>query len=229
MNNMTNAPSCSVYANASARLLNRSVPADYRAQQTERVSQQQLTGQKPSQKPGQKQSQGQSHTQNANAEQLSVLIFRLGQEWLALPAHLCQQILCPIPFHTLPHRSNPTLLGIINVRGQLLFKVSLFEVLGLSPSLTPAAHKPTQAKQSKRYPRMIVLEKPVENDYTEIWAFDVDELDGVHSVRLSQLEPAAGIASAEKTCVDYVFAWHQQRVSVLDENRLFSALRRRSL
>ena len=212
-NNTEDSQNYCAYITAGAQLLNRPTPPTYKAQQTEQVSQQLLADCK----------------QGESAKPLSLLVFRLGQEWLALPARLCQQILSPLPFHTLPHRSNRTLLGIVNVRGQLLLKVCLKETLGLNASHVARVARPTELTSVNVYPRMVILEKTVDNHCADIWAFDVDELYGVHSVSLSQLESAAGMASSEETCVCNVFAWREQRVSVLDDDRLFNALRKRSL
>ncbi len=198
---------------AGAQLLDRPALPTYRAQQTKQIS----------------QPLPMNHKRNESTEQLSVLVFRLGQEWLALPAHLCQQILSPLPCHTLPHRSNRTLLGIVNVRGQLLLKVCLKETLGLNTPHVTAVKKPAETASVKAYSRMVVLEKPVENHRADIWAFDVDEMYGVHSISKRELEPAAGAALVGETCVRNVFAWCEQRVSVLDDDRLFDALKRRSL
>lgn len=201
------------YTTPGARLLDRPASSTYRAQQTEQVSQRLPADQ----------------AQSEIAKPLSLLVFRLSREWLALPACLCQQILSPLPFHTLPHRSNRTLLGIVNVRGQLLLKVCLKEALGVSAPHAAAVTKPAELNSVKVYPRMVVLEKPVENHCADIWAFDVDELSGVHSILLSQLEPAVSVTSADETCVRNVFAWREQRVSILDDDRLFDVLKRRSL
>ena len=202
---------CKVYATAGAQLLNRSLSSAYQSEQTKQISQSLLGTQERSEQ-----------------LELSVLIFRLGKEWLALPARLCQQILSPLPFHTLPHRSNRTLLGIVNVRGQILLKVSLLEVLGLDLVQKSVVERPAALVENKVYPRMIVLEKAGENG-ADVWAFDADELHGVHSLNHHQLERPAGNVSAVETCTQYVFSWHEQRVSVLDDDRLFDALRRRSL
>ena len=60
-------------------------------------------------------------------------IFRLGREWLALPTHVCQEMAEMRPIHTLPHRSGPVLLGLVNIRGSIRLCVSLRELLGLEP------------------------------------------------------------------------------------------------
>ncbi len=200
-------------------LLNRLPPAGYREQQTQRVATRWHKGDR--------------------TQLFSAMIFRLGREWLALPAGLCQQVLSPLPAHRLPHRSNSTLLGIINVRGQLLLKVSLFEILGVSPQQAANSERSVDSKtvdsktdkeSMKAYPRMLVIEKQSEDGEVDSWVFDVDELHGIHAVAFSQLSPAApGVSTVAHPCIRDVFAWQNQQVSFLDDVRLFEALRQQAL
>src|SRR5258708_6446608 len=50
----------------------------------------------------------------------SVVIFRLADEWLALPTAAVAEVVNQKPIHTLPHRTGGLVLGITNVRGELL-------------------------------------------------------------------------------------------------------------
>jgi chemotaxis-related protein WspD len=210
---------CAVYTAAGAQLLQRAMPMAYRSQQTADIA---LVA-KP----------------YDSSQMFSVLIFRLAQEWLALPAGLCQQILAPISFHTLPHRSNDTLLGIVNVRGQLLLKVSLLNILGLNQASSklekshlPEGHLPegSSLESTQVYPRMVVVTKAAETGEVDTWVFDVDELHGIHSIAFGQLEAAAaGVSCAVESCTRYVFSWHGQPVNFLNDVRLFEALRQQAL
>ena len=75
---------CPVYASAAARLLHGEPPPEYLREWTDRLAQ-------PPAAPESTQSE-------------AVLIFRLGAEWLALPANCFQEVAEPRPVHTLPHR-----------------------------------------------------------------------------------------------------------------------------
>ena len=203
---------CSTYKAAGAQLLARSAPPGYAAEQTAQLA---------------------APTQLGDRADIRLaLIFRLGREWLAMPSSVCQQVLSPVSPHTLPHRSNQTLLGIVNVRGQLLLKVSLFEALGLTAVTTESAAK--SATQRQGYSRMVVVEKSIESDagtrHLDTWAFDVDELSGIYPVALGQLETAAnGVINRAETCTRYVFSWQNQQVNWLDDSQLFKSLRQRVL
>ena len=60
-----------------------------------------------------------------------LLIFRIGFEWLALPPTLFQEVVDLRPIHSLPHRRSGSVLGLVNVRGELLVCVSLGHMLGV--------------------------------------------------------------------------------------------------
>ncbi|MEL7358670.1 MAG: chemotaxis protein CheW [Cyanobacteria bacterium J06560_6] len=220
---------------ASNLLLLRSIPADYRAEQTAALAAPQM---------------GNNHTAVC-----SLLIFRLAKEWFALSAKLCRQVLSPLTAHTLPHRSNDTLQGIVNVNGQMLLKVSLRSLLNLpaaqanrpteNQSCNQPGHRTKQAYPKQAYPkqaypkqayqRTIVLEKSAPeqkgpNQCTEVWVFDVDELDGIHSIALEALEsPPVSVEASAATCTHRIFLWQGHRVSWLNDTRLFDALRIRAL
>ncbi|MEL6354402.1 MAG: chemotaxis protein CheW [Cyanobacteria bacterium J06627_28] len=183
-----------------------------------------------------------SPTASSTASQSrSVLVFRLGREWFALPASRCQQVLIPVSAHTLPHRTNATLLGVVNVQGQMLLKVSLRAILdyqsGVSQAVSsqavssqPVSSQPGVSQPGpKVYSRMVVIERTVA-DEPETWVFDVDELEGIQTVLDHRLEAvAAGVTASNSACTHRVFVWAEQRVSLLDDDQLFEALRQRAL
>jgi chemotaxis-related protein WspD len=60
---------------------------------------------------------------------VSHIVFRIGQEWLALPT-ACSTGIAPLaPVHRLPHRSNEVLTGVVNVDGKLVAQLSLAALL----------------------------------------------------------------------------------------------------
>ncbi|MEL6468966.1 MAG: chemotaxis protein CheW [Cyanobacteria bacterium J06623_4] len=200
---------------ASACLLQRPMSAEYLAEQTDKLAT--------------------SLPQTSAGATLSAMIFRLGQEWFALPAGLCMQVLPPVPAHTLPHRSNSTLLGVVNVRGQMLLKVSLMDILGLSDNAAASyasgsSKNLTARAKGKIYPRMMVVKKSHGQGESDVWVFEVDELDGIHAIWYDQIEAAAaGITTDAIACTSQVFVWQGHRVNFLDDERLFEALRQRAL
>jgi chemotaxis-related protein WspD len=143
---------------------------------------------------------------------VSVLIFRLGEEWLAIRTQTVVEVTLPRPVHRIPHRSNAVLIGIVNLQGQGLLCVSLHGLLG-------ATAVPVISS------RLVVLR---DADRAESWAFAADEVVGVRRVLRSQWRsvpstlnnPAVGFSQA-------VLSSEGRSIGLLDEQRVFSALRSR--
>ncbi|HEN8712114.1 MULTISPECIES: chemotaxis protein CheW [Pseudomonas] len=140
----------------------------------------------------------------------SLLLFRLGEEWLAL-ATACLAEIAPVqPVHSLPHQRSRVLQGVANVRGALVPCLSLSELLGL-------ALFPEPARSSRAMPRMLILAAaggPV--------VLAVDEIDGIH--RLEPALPGATEDTAPFTAA--VLQWRGRSVRVLDDQQLLSAVQR---
>jgi Chemotaxis signal transduction protein len=100
-----------------------------------------------------------------DTDTLSIIIFRLGNERLALPVNILQEVTPPYAIHSVPHRSNSVFLGLINIRGETLLCISLRDLLGLEPVAASADFSNTINPQ-----RMIVAGKN-ENK----WVFPVYE------------------------------------------------------
>ena len=96
---------------------------------------------------------------------MSAVVFRLGREWLALPTHLFREVMEVRPIHSLPHRSNDVLLGIVNVEGEIHLCASIGDLLGLQEDAAgrEAGHGV--------YRRMAVVEREGER-----WVFVVNEI-----------------------------------------------------
>lgn len=202
---------CPVYSAAGRGLLEREAPPGYLEEWTNLLAHSQSI---PSHFERQK-----TAIQQAKRS-FSVAIFRLGDEWLALPAKLFKEVTSPTSIHTLPHRSNDLFLGLANVRGEILMCVSLFNFLGInSTSNNRATMSPVV------YQRMVVVE--VEG-YS--WAFIVDEVYGVHRVGEQDLHPAPmAIAKANESYTISTINWKNKRVNYLDSELLFYTLQRRVL
>ena len=70
-------------------------------------------------------------SENTESSGLSVLVFRLADEWFSLAAESLTEVTPLRRIHTIPHRSNSVFAGMVNVRGQLLLCCSLHGLLGL--------------------------------------------------------------------------------------------------
>jgi chemotaxis-related protein WspD len=185
---------CPVYSQAAAQLLNRAVSAEYRQEWTDHFAWEKRRG-----TPG----------------KISVLIFRVGVEWLALPAPAFQEVAERRPIHSLPHRRQGIVLGLANVRGELVICVSLGRLLGVE-KLTP--------RQALRtiYDRLLVA-----NWDGQRLAFPVDEVFGMHRFEPQHAQPPpATVSQSSTTYARGVLAWQQRTVGLLDPELLFSTLNR---
>ena len=119
------------------------------------------------------------------------------------------------PVHRVPHRTNRVFSGLVSLRGQLQLCVSLHGLLDIDPpdaSLDPSLH-----------PRLVVIRQN-----SETWAFPADEVVGVHRVARDRLQKTPStLSNLTGSYSRAVFAWGEGRsIDVLDEPRVFAALRR---
>lgn len=148
-----------------------------------------------------------------SSHQDGMLVFRLGIEWLAIGLPFAVEVTAPRPVHRVPHRTNAVFLGLINLRGQLHPCVSLHGLLRIDPS-DPTTNPPIA-------PRLVVARRN-----GETWAFPADEVAGVRHVDVDQLRPVPStLANPAGSFGRSVFEWRDRSVNVLDEPRLFVALR----
>ena len=168
-------------------------------------------------------------------DEVSVLIFRLDREWMAFPTQAIAEVTVPRPIHRIPHRSNATLIGLVNLRGQLQLCISLHGLLGLEPSPSPASQfhsqessmgtdKPAASGSSLTSgARLIVLRN---RERSENWIFAAEEVLGVHRLPRSQMRSVSStLANPEVSFSQAILSWEGRSVSLLDEQRVFAALR----
>src|SRR5262245_38052092 len=61
----------------------------------------------------------------------SSFLFRIGSEWLAIATPVVDEVADLRSIHSLPHRRSGVVLGLANVRGELIVCVSLAQLLGI--------------------------------------------------------------------------------------------------
>jgi chemotaxis-related protein WspD len=148
------------------------------------------------------------------------MIFRLGNEWLAFPVKLLQEITNSCAIHSLPHRSNQLFLGLINIRGEILLCVSLRHLLNLEP--VTDSHQDLSIVESKQ---MMVVSSDGKR-----WVFPVDKICGVHRFQIGELQSTPVVISkASAAYTKGVIYWQDQKVNYLDPDLLFHTLGERIL
>jgi chemotaxis-related protein WspD len=181
---------CPVYSNAGLRLLNRELSPEYRREWTERFA----------------------HTTDPAASgKTSVVVFRVEREWLALPTPVFQEIVEHRPVHSIPHRRGGLVLGLVNVRGELLLCVCIARLLGLEP----LAREP-----GSPYSRLLVVSWD-----TRRLVFPASEVHGIHRLSPEELDgPKAAAIRPASRLTQAVFQWQNRVVGLLEPEQLFSTL-----
>lgn len=112
---------CPVFTAAGQQLFEREPPPGHLAEWTQRLAEPDVV---------------------AELGTVSVLVFRVGDEWLAMEIPLLVEIAELRPIHTIPHRSNAVLAGLVNIRGELHLCVSFGGLLGIEMQYPPVVAKP---------------------------------------------------------------------------------------
>ncbi len=185
---------CPVYATAGALLLNRAPPPGYRDEWTEHFA---------------------ARRELIQPSKTSGVLFRIRTEWLALPTQAFQEVAERRTIHSLPHRRRGLLLGLANVRGELLICVSLGYLLGLESGGTPDGLR-------SRYHRLLVV-----NWDGNRLAFPVDDVHGPHRFHHQEVkEPPLTLAKANPTFTQGILYWEQRAVCLLNADLLFKHINR---
>lgn len=183
---------CPVYAGAGSRVLSRPLSEDYEREWAAHYAQ----------AADERETQG-----------VSVLLFRVGGEWLALSPLLFLEVSEMRPIHSLPHRRSRVMLGLANVRGELQICLSLMELLGL-----PAARE-TAASARRR----LLVGGPRAGKFV----FPVDEVQGLHRFDPAEARPVPSTLAQAASChVRGVFEAGERAVGWLDEASLIAACER---
>jgi chemotaxis-related protein WspD len=189
---------CPVHSAAAKQLLRRPVPAGYLSDATAHYA----------------SAQRRDET-GVEAGSRSVLVFRVGPEWLALPCTLLNEVAECRPQHRLPHRRSGALLGIVNVRGELLVCVSIAMVLAIGAN---AAGR-SQARRAGPA-RLLVLK----HDQGRL-ACPVDEVHGVQHFDPRDLQALpATVTKAAARYTQAVLRCGERSVGLLDEQLLLYTL-----
>lgn len=139
----------------------------------------------------------------------SAFVFRVRDEWFALPMLTCERALHDCIIHSIPHRRGGVLLGIGNVEGDLLPVVSLASLLG--------AHGVAATTTG----RVLILgwkQRRV--------AAPVEEIHGVHRYHPDDVQPLPATHSTDAAFTIGLLSWRSHSVGLLDPERVFDSLLR---
>lgn len=183
---------CATFASAAARLLDREISADLSYSLADQPAGQRWGG-----------------SPEEHADKESIAVFRLGGEWFALPTTALDEIIASRPIHTLPHRRHPALLGLINVRGQLVVCISVAQLLLGAPTVSSVDRLLVARHAGGRF------------------AFPVDEIQHTLQYPRSELKPAPStVARSASSYTKGLVLWRDRTIARLDEELLFEGLGR---
>ena len=187
---VTHCHNCPVFADAGRQFLDSPPPCGYLDEWTDRLAAPESDG---------------------CGDELSVLVFRLGEEWLALPIASLVEVTHTRTPHRVPHRGG-LLAGLVNIRGELHLCARLDLLLGLA-----------RGDATPEKPRLVVIRREGEG-----WVFAADEVDQVHRVPVRDLTPPPPtLARAAARLTRGVFVSGRRAVGLLDEARVFQSLAER--
>ncbi|MFO0579250.1 MAG: chemotaxis protein CheW [Polyangia bacterium] len=150
-----------------------------------------------------------SQPEAAHADNVSMLVLRVGPRWLALPVSLVHEVVLKDYVTRVPLMPE-YVLGAALLRGRVVPVISLEVMLG---AVEPAELVPT-------LPRLVVLETP-EGEL----AIVADEVRGIAELARDKLHDAReeGASGARPSWVTAEVAWHERLLCILDVPKLAAA------
>lgn len=149
LDNFVHCSNCPIFSKTGRKLLRTNPPEGYRNEWTSILSKE-------------------KKAQQINVN--SAFVFRAGNEWLALPSNLIQEIVNMGPIHSIPNINNKVLRGLVNIHGRLQICVSIGRVLGLEKLKKTAEQLEPDYISPERL--VVVLQK------NQLVAFPVSEVKG---------------------------------------------------
>lgn len=185
---------CPVYSSAAREFFDREIPPEFMDVWTETLS---------------------HKKEMIEKGDLSVTVFRLGTEFLAIPTDAFLVAVEIKPVHFVPFRTNRTFRGLVNIDGELLLCFSLENLLGL----TRTAVQVTEGKAV--YNRMVAV-----RGANERIVFEVDEVVGVTRISSSAIKKLPSTAQkAGEIFSRGIFEVFGFSAALLDEHKVCESFR----
>jgi chemotaxis-related protein WspD len=185
---------CPVYSTAATKLLDRPLPRDYRQEWSQHFA---------------------DDKRLPEAGNASAIVFRIHSEWLALPTHSFQEVAEKRPIHSLPSRGQGVVIGLANVRGELVMCVSLGHLLHMER---------VDSLETLRvnYRRLLVIQWEANR-----LAFPVADVQGPVRFHSRELKPVPStLVRSDARYTQGVLTWRDCTAGFLNPALLFSNLER---
>lgn len=195
LDKLTHCRNCSVYSSAGRKLLDREHDKNYQQEWNSNLA-------RP--------------RENISNNNKSALIFRLGDEWFAIATHVIREVTYCNNHHSLPHRKNMVLRGIVNVHGELLLCVSLGYLFKIQKSEKEYSHEKTI------HQRYIVI-----SEDSEHYTFPVSEVRSMLKFNPDMLQKSPSTSSESAgSFIRGIIRHEDLHIGLIDTELLFHALRR---
>ncbi len=182
---------CEVYSAAGRKLLQREIPQDAPLEWAKRYAE---------------------PVKYTLKHGISITLFRIGMEWLAIPTRSIKSIGDPTAIRRIPHRSHPALRGMANLAGDTELVVSLEALLGIEAAGEAETDQQNQRQRGRPIARMMRV-----TGESGPFAFEVAEISGTYRYEEGKLDPVP--STLKKALLHYVsgtLAVDGRRVGVLD-------------
>ena len=150
---------------------------------------------------------GQRH-EEVESDELTVLIARIGDEWLGFDAHFADRVHAPTAIRRVPHRTAEHLAGVAAVDGEIIPAARLEVLLDLVRDAAPVE------------PRFVVV-----GPSDRRWAIPVDEVEGMIRVpRASIIDPPTTVSASLHRHTMGLVSMGDRLAALLDSTRLLDLL-----
>lgn len=185
---------CPTYSDAAKRSLNGTLPSDYLEQWTTRLSEK---------------------CQSAEPGVESVVIFRVCTETFALSTSFFQEVMDVQSIHSLPHKRSGAVLGLVNVRGELVVCISL--AIALRITTREVANSENLQKSVTRL--LVAGERGAKI------VFPIDEIHGTFRFEPASVKALPStLANSASKHTKGLLIWRERTVGLLDRELLLRTL-----
>jgi len=186
---------CHKYIDAGRQLLNRDLDEEYRRELTKIFSKEKI---------------------EAPQQIVATFAFKAGREWLAIGAAMVEEIVEMGMIHSIPHRSNRTFRGMVNVRGRLELCFSIGGILGIEKS-------GLREKSTYHSPERLVV--ACKDDFRIV--FPVTEVLGLIRFSPTQIqEVPVTVSHARAAFTKGIIPYNNLAIGFLNEAVLFDELKK---
>ncbi len=146
------------------------------------------------------------------ADRVSSVVFRLGDEWLAIASAAVREITAACTIRRIPHFGSGLVKGLANIRGELHLCISLGSLLELD-----RGERPPEFGSVGIANRMLLLEHEGRR-----YLSPVTEVHGLLRYSAGEIQPPpATLSRAKATYTRGVLHWKDRHIACLDEELLF--------